>query len=366
MFRALRRLRARIRYRRFEHDLAEELEFHHAMKAREWQERGAAPSEVRIMTRRDMGNVLREREASRAVWIAQWMDSLWQDLSYAARSLRRQPGFTLTAVAALILGIGLNTTAFTIFNGIALNPWPVSDPARVVRVFKPRDVFRRGGASATGFSLPEYRYLRDHTRTFTGLIAAREGGGRLGHEAIGQHTPFSYVSANYFDVLGIHMALGRGFLPDEDHAGMPAAVAVIGYTLWERQFNADRAILGRTIRIDDVPFVVVGVANAGFGGTAPSVQELWLPFSAVRLLDREGTRAADLLEKASHCCSNVAGRLYHYQNDVMDFIRESKENAERFVENPLSVMVEVCRIPEDLRKEILELQKEWPRTAEEA
>lgn len=64
--------------------------------------------------------------------------------------------------------------------------------------------------------------------------------------------------------------------------------------------------------------------------------------------------------------SNVAGRLYHYQNDVMEFIRESKENAERFVENPLSVMVEVCRIPEDLRKEILELQKEWPRTAEEA
>ena len=131
----LRRLRARFRYRRFDDDLAEEMAFHQALKQQELEQDGLSAADARAAARREMGNVTRAREDSRGVWIASWLESVWQDIVYALRSLRRQPAFTLAALAALVLGIGLNSSAFTLFNAIALRPWPVPDPARVVRVF---------------------------------------------------------------------------------------------------------------------------------------------------------------------------------------------------------------------------------------
>jgi len=128
----LRRLRARIRYRRFDAELAEEIEFHRAMKRRDWERARLAATEARLMSHRDMGNVTLARETSRAVWIGAWVDSLRQDVRYAFRSLRAQPGFTIAACTALVLGIGLNTSLFTLFNAVALRPWPVSDPGSVV------------------------------------------------------------------------------------------------------------------------------------------------------------------------------------------------------------------------------------------
>jgi putative ABC transport system permease protein len=254
-----------------------------------------------------MGNITLARESSREVWIAAWFDSLVQDARYAVRSLRGQPGFTITAVAALMLGIGLNTSLFTLFNAVALRPWAVADPARVVTAHYVQS--STSGRGTSGFGLAEFRYLRDHARTFSGLVAWRQSGARLGDEEIDRQTRFAFVSGNYFDVLGVRIQ-GRGFLPEDDRVGAPQAVAVIGYRFWQRHFAGDPAVIGRTFRVNDFPFFIVGVAPPGFDGTEPpNTQNFWVPLAAVQLLSADRAQALSLLTDASHCCSRLAGRL---------------------------------------------------------
>jgi macrolide transport system ATP-binding/permease protein len=128
----LARLRCLFRQRQMDRDLAEEIEFHRQMTS----------------DRAAMGNITRAREDVRAVWIWPWLESIWQDLAYAVRNLRRSPGFTLVALLTLGPAIGLNTSFFTVFNGMALRPWPVKDPARIVNVFSANP--RRPNASGGG------------------------------------------------------------------------------------------------------------------------------------------------------------------------------------------------------------------------
>ena len=304
----LRRLRARIRYRRFDADLAEEIEFHRAMKQREGERAGLTATDARLMSHRQMGNVTLARERSRGVWIASWLDGLLQDVRYAFRSLRGQPGFTIAACTALVLGIGLNTSLFTFFNAVVLRPWSVVDPGRVVTAHYVHS--SDAGRGTSGFGIAEYRFLRDHVRTFSGLIAWRQSGARLGHEEIDRKTPFSFVSDNYFDVLGVRMLYGRGFLGDEDRPGSPSGVAVISHRFWEVHFAGDTAIIGRVFRVDDVPFTIIGVAPPAFDGTdPPNAQSFWLPLASVQLLGADRAQALNLLTNPSHCCSRLAGRL---------------------------------------------------------
>lgn len=304
----LRRLRARIRYRRLDADLAEEMEFHRALKQRELERAGLTEAEATVMSRREMGNVTLARERSRDIWVAIWLETLWQDVRYALRSLRRQPGFTIAACAALVLGIGLNTSFFTFFNAVALHPWSVADPGSVVTAHYVHA--SASGRGTSGFGIAEYRYLRDHARTFSGLIAWRRSGARLGHEEIDRQTPFSFVSGNYFDVLGVRMLYGRGFLPNEDRTGAPQAIAILSHRLWERHFAGDAAIVGRVFRVDDVPFTVVGVAPPAFGGTdPPNAESFWVPLASLQLLSADPAQASSLLTNPTHCCSRLAGRL---------------------------------------------------------
>ncbi len=144
------RLRARLRYRRFDADLREEIDFHRQMKAQELGDDGDDDQHAGAVNR-EMGNVTLAREEARAVWIAPWIDALRQDLGYAARSLRRQPAFTAAALAALVLAIGLNTSLFTVFSALALQPWAVADPWRMVVIFDQRP----NGTLNGGFSLAE-------------------------------------------------------------------------------------------------------------------------------------------------------------------------------------------------------------------
>ena len=116
------------------------------LKQQELERDGLSAGDARAAARREMGNITRAREDSRSVWIASWLESVWQDIVYALRSLRRQPSFTLAALAALILGIGINSSAFTFFNAIGLRPWPVHDPSRVVRIYD------RGPGPAAAFT----------------------------------------------------------------------------------------------------------------------------------------------------------------------------------------------------------------------
>jgi macrolide transport system ATP-binding/permease protein len=130
----LNRLRARLRNRRFNDDLAEELRFHEEMKRQELESGGVAATDARAAARRALGNATLMRERSRGVWIAPWRESIVQDARYAVRMLVRQPLHSLTAIAVLVLAIGMITSLFTLLEATSFAPWPAKDPDRIVRI----------------------------------------------------------------------------------------------------------------------------------------------------------------------------------------------------------------------------------------
>jgi predicted permease len=294
-----RRLSYLFRRNRLEAELAEEIAYHRALTERDLGGDGAAAS-------RAMGNMTLAREDARAVWIGPWLQSIWQDLAYGFRNMRRQPGFTLVALAVLGTAIGLNTSLFTAFNAIALRPWAVKDPASVVNVSRLIQFGAEQGR-ANGFAIAEYRYLAERSKAFRGLLVMREGRPvQIGRQPYN----LSYVSGNYFRVLDVAMERGRGFLPEEDRSGAPQAVVVMDYRTWQNRFGGDPAILGKTVRLDEIPFTVVGVTSRQFRGTQPGGgTDFWTPMPALALLRPQDPSVMGFLTSPNHCCSDVAGRL---------------------------------------------------------
>jgi macrolide transport system ATP-binding/permease protein len=288
MMKLIRRFRYWFSSSRRAADLAEEMEFHRAMLAA-----GGAPPAA-------LGNTTLAREDARAVWIWPWLESLRQDAAYGLRAMRREPGFTVTALLALGSAIGINTSLFTVFNAFALQSWAVRDPARVVTLHR----FSRAGGG--DFGIAEYRYLAQHAQTLSGLIAMRNGEQvRLDDRPL----QITYASGNYFRMLGVDMARGRGFLDEEDRPGDPQAVAVLAYDTWRNRFGADPSIVGRTIRLDDVPFTVVGVTPEEFHGTNPLRNEAWVPLPARLLLRPNDPGVKPWLTHPDVCCTPIAARL---------------------------------------------------------
>ena len=273
MFKFLRRLRYLVRLQNAEADLREELEFHQAERQRQLERQGVSADEAAQDSRRALGNVTLAREDSRAIWLWPRLESVWQDVVYAIRGLRREPGFTLVAAVALGSAIGLNTSLFTTLNAFLWRPWPVKEPARVVTL-----IDENGRAS---FTLAERDHFATYSRTLSGVIATRcldglSEGCRLKLDDEGVSVDF--VTPNYFQVLGIGMSRGAGFLPDLK-PGDP--VAVLSDRAWRVRFGADSSIIGRQIALDDVRFTIVGVAAAGFNGTSIDRKDLWIPIDAM-------------------------------------------------------------------------------------
>ena len=296
----LRRLLYLIRLRRHSADLSEELETHQRMIQEEEIAFGLSAEDAHAAARRRLGNATLAREDARGIWLAAWISGLVQDLRYGARSLRAHPGFTMFALLALVLGTGLNTALFTFYNAVAFRPWPVRDPSRVVAMttfFPPN---RRSG----GFSVAEYRYLRDHSRTLAGAILERGDDVDL-DAAGGPPLRAHFVSGNYFDVLGVSMARGRSFTPAEDRE----AITVLSDATWKNRYGSDPGMIGRQIRVDGVPFTVIGVASADFTGTSQEPYALWIPLSALALARPGDPTAQALLNDPHWCCSRMAGRL---------------------------------------------------------
>jgi len=308
MFALFRQLKYWLRRSQQQAELTEELDFHRQMKIQELEASGLAPEEAARIAAREIGNTTLMREQARAVWVPVMMESVWQDLVYAIRMLVRQPIFTVAALGALALSIGLNTSLFTLFNAVALRPWPIKEPRQVVDV---QNVLAQsyGEHSTAGFSLAEYRFLKEESKSFSGLVAMREEEVRFGDETEGRKSRVQFVSGNFFQVLGVPMALGRGFVDEEDRLDNPKAVAVLNYSTWRSRFGGDPGIVGRVIKVDTVPLTIVGVASAGFTGTTPSTHDLYIPFPALTLLRPGDQWASGFLRNPRHCCSHVAGRL---------------------------------------------------------
>jgi predicted permease len=228
--------------------------------------------------RRAFGNPLRLREASRDMWGWASMERLVRDVTYALRLMRRSPGFTLVAVLTLALGIGANTAIFTVLYNVVLRPLPYPQPDRLMKLYLLVSSDQRG-ARMIGFSTPKFEEVRRLSATFEALSAYALRELNLTGAGDPERVTGEFVSAAYFPMLGIRATLGRGFLAEEDQVSGTPQVALLSDGLWRRRFGAGPGVIGKTIRLNDVPVTVVGVAPAWFRGESDRA-ELWLPLAA--------------------------------------------------------------------------------------
>ena len=265
----LSRLVAVLRANRTVHEIDEELEshIHEAVAA------GRDPVEAR----RAFGSALRYREQSRDLKLIGWLDDLFQDLRFGARMLARSPGFSLLAILCLTLAIGANAAVFSWIEGILLRPFPlVADQDRLMAVANTN----RGSADTFDMSWPDFQDLARASTLIDAFIAEKITGTTLSIGDRAVRAPGSMVSANYFDAIGVHPVLGRGFEPGEDSGRNAHPVTVISYQMWQERFHGDPAVIGKTQVLAGLPHTIVGVAPNGFFGTFVGYAfQFWVPVS---------------------------------------------------------------------------------------
>jgi putative ABC transport system permease protein len=216
------------------------------------------------------------------------METLLHDVRYSLRTLVREPGFTILAFFALALGIGATTAVFTVVDSVLLRPLPYNHPERLV-------VALHGPTASGPVSPADYLDYRRDVRSFERLSAAQAWGATLGGGDRPERIAGLQVSPDLFDTLGVQAILGRTFIAGEDEPGR-THVIVIGHRLWQRRFGGVRDVVGRTVQLDGVPYVVVGVMPASFR-FAPFWQtraEMWTPLSLAKRLDDRAGRSLRL------------------------------------------------------------------------
>ena len=209
------------------------------------------------------------------------MQTLMQDLRYAARSLRRSPGFTLVAVSCMALGIGAVSTVFGVVDTIFFRaPEGIGDPGAIVQPYITRRTGAVGQVATNSTSYPEYVDLRDNARSLSGLAAFAPGGVlSIGRGASVDRATGILVSRNYFAVLQVKPALGRFFTTEEDAGPGSPPAAVISHEYWQRHYVGDAGVVGKTVTINGVQFPIVGVTPTGFRGIDLDEPDIWIPLS---------------------------------------------------------------------------------------
>ena len=269
------RLRGLFRSHRADDDFAVEVESHVALHTEDGIRAGLTPTEARRLALIRLGGAEQTRQAHRNRRTLPWLESLLRDIVYGLRTLAKHRGATAIAILSIGLGIGANATIFSMVSRFILRPAPVGDPTTLLAVH----TLPQGEQCCNAFSYPLYTDLRDQAKSFSGvaayyeLIPASIGGSAEPERVWGQG-----VTANFFSVAEIPMKLGRGFVSDEDNA--PAVV--LGAGLWQRHFNADPAIIGKTVTLSNHIFTVVGVAPPAFHGIEQILYtEFWVPLGNV-------------------------------------------------------------------------------------
>lgn len=296
-------------------DLQEEMRLHLELRARRMEERGLGAETARFAARRQFGNPAALQDASREQWGWQSLDRLAQDFRQAARTLRKSPGFTAFAVLTLAIGLGMNSAVFSVVDGVMLRPLPYPEPARLVSLWEENsrpdlEEFNSHGSPVGGqsprrttVSVANLVDYRKGTSTFEGLATYDltkmnlTGNGtpeRIGGEA---------VSSEFFAVLGVEPQLGRAFTAEDARPGAPP-VAIVTHGFWQNRLGGDPAVLGRSVRLDERPYRIVGVLPAGFR----SPMLLAIPTEAIEFYVPSALSPAVLGSHGDHDV-NVVGRL---------------------------------------------------------
>ena len=269
--RFLRRLVHIVTRRQRDAELQEEMHFHQTMKQRELEAAGLSPDEARDATRRAMGNVTVNREAAHAVWVSPDVESLWRDIPYAFRSLRRSPSFTLAAVLALGLGTGSAAAVFSLLDGVVLRPLPYREPQRIVTLWEVNHGKNLERESLSPVNLVDYRNLsgvfEDVAGWWVPQLALTDG--------VNDPMRVTAVetSRNLFRLLGVPPQIGSSFSADSALHVSGNMEAVISHRLWQTRFNGDRSIVGKFARLNGTDHLIVGVMPPGFN--FPGETDLW-------------------------------------------------------------------------------------------
>jgi putative ABC transport system permease protein len=263
MLKLFRRLRYLLRQQSLNDELRDELEFHRVERQRQLEREGLQRVEAERASRRALGNLTLAYEDSRSVWVASWLDRLWQDIRSGCRGLIANTGFSCLVLVALSLGIGANVAIFSVIRAVILRPLPFADPSRLA-MLSTDDVKR--GLHEEPTALLTVEDWRTESRHFSGMAAFR------GEPAVilGGETPVrvlgELVSSNFFSLLGVAPVLGRSFSEEEQRRG--EQVVVLSHGLWQRQFGGSSDVIGKTFALDQrvsvQQFRIVGVMPTGF------------------------------------------------------------------------------------------------------
>jgi predicted permease len=264
-----------------ESDMDAELRFHIESCADDLVRSGIPRHEAMRRARLEFGGIEQTKEVCRDARGLNLLDSLFQDVRYALRMVRKNPGFTMVAVLTLALGIGANTAIFTVINAVMLRALPVQHSEQLVTVGNPALVHSWGtGTPRTDvFSYPLYREVRDNNSVFSSVLAsAHLENLRIAIESGAENINGRLVTENYFQTLGVGALLGRTFIADEDRIPGADPVLVLSYGYWRRRFAGDPAVIGTKVRMNNYPFTIIGVAPPGFFGEVVGERpDVWAP-----------------------------------------------------------------------------------------
>jgi len=223
---------------------------------------GILPAEARRQALLEAGGLDQVKEQVRDTWLGSGIETTIRDVHYAVRTLRRSPGFTITALLSLALGIGANTAIFSILHALVLRSLPVSDPQRLVVVTRNETV---------SSPYPLFIELRDHSQTLEGVLAFRTTPMRLSKDGETERITGALVSGTYFGVLGVRPSIGTAIANEDDQTpgsgGWRGPVAVLSHNFWVRRFGGEASAVGTRILLNGSPFTVIGVGPPGFQGT---------------------------------------------------------------------------------------------------
>jgi macrolide transport system ATP-binding/permease protein len=287
----LHRLTAVFRRRRLEDDLDAELRSHLEMAVELNRRKGMTAEDARREALRGFGGVEQAKELYRDQRGLPMIETALQDLRFGLRMLRRSPGFSILAILCLTLGIGANTAVFSWLEGILFRPYPaVTHQEQLLAITG----MARGESDPTPISWPDLLDLQRSCTLIDSFIVNKIMGTTLSVGDRAEVTVGSIVSANYFDAIGVHPILGRGFAPGEDAGSNAHPVTVISYQLWQGRFKGDPQIVGKTQRLNSVLHTIVGVAPEGFYGTFVGwAMQFWVPASMEENFEGGGYKLED-------------------------------------------------------------------------
>ena len=293
---------------RRDRELDDELRTHLEMAARDRMTLGESADEAADAARREFGNVMLVRESTREMWGWVRVERLLQDVRYALRVLRRSPTFSIVAIATLTIGISATSSVFSVLNAVRLRPLAIPRPQELVEIAPVSLDGARGNFHGWHVSVsnPVWEQIRDHQEALRGTLAYGTDTFNLAVGGEARAARGLYVSGSFFDVLEIVPEHGRLLTASDDRRGCPPR-AVISHAFWQREFNGDRAVIGRTITLSSMPAEIIGVTPASFVGLEVGRRfDIAVPICAEAAID---ATAGAYLESASDWWLTVMGRL---------------------------------------------------------